>query len=158
MKKYLSILAVFIFLLSGCESKTVYNKFKDLSPDIEWHRSLKVEFNPEIVDNSIPYEIYLTLNHHTSYPYKICSINLTQISPSGEKTTKNYSLNIKDANGALIGKGVGDYWDLEELIEDNFTFKEKGEYTFIAEHNMPNDRLTHVYRLGLKIKKIDTEK
>ncbi|MFW5886185.1 MAG: hypothetical protein ACOCUL_00370 [Bacteroidota bacterium] len=157
MKKAFFVYLLVLIVLSSCDPNKIYHKNKRLSPNIEWLRSKKVEFNPSIVDTAVAYDVYFSFRHHTYYPHDALKIKVTKINPSGSKSSKDYTLILRDG-GTFKSKGAGDYWDYMELVEDNFLFEESGQYTYIVEHDMDVDPLTHVFDFGLIIKRDPIEK
>jgi len=143
---------------TSCNNNKVYDRFKKLSPGIDWMRSKKIQFQPSISDTAIPYDIFFTVRHHTGYPHGILKVNVERISPSGKKMNKKYTLSLRDNNGRFKSEGAGDYWDYQELVEDDYYFTESGKYSYIIQHAMKKDRLTHLFDFGMVIKKDPGEK
>lgn len=121
--KIIAIFIVIIFMIS-CNKNRVYEEHKTNFPQFRWEKSNVVEFNPEITDTASNYKIKVALRHIFGFNLKSIKIDLEIISPSGAKTMNEYLLSFYNDQGDLLSSSAGDFCDLEQLIEDDFKFKE----------------------------------
>ena len=154
MKKLFLIYILFLTFFISCKPDRIYEKHKKLSSEMIWLKKEKQEFKVEIKDQKIKYNQSVTMRYITGFPYKDLYIQVTTIAPSGQKSSKPYSLQVFDENKKYKGDGLGDYWDYEQPIEKNILFNETGSYTFIVEHVMPFDTIPFVMEIGMAIDKI----
>lgn len=149
----MAILFIALFI-SGCNKNKVYEEHKTNFPQFRWEKSNVVEFNPEIIDNDSNYEITIALRHIFGFNLKSIKIDLEMISPSGEKTMNEYLLSFYDDQGDLLSVCAGDFCDMEQLIEDDFKFKETGEYQIKIYHRMDINPIPNIMEVGLIIEKL----
>ena len=144
-----------IILFVSCNSNKVFEQHQDLSPNLEWKKGLKINFNPEIKDIEARYKMTIAFRHTSGYAYSNLPLLVKIISPSGKVSEKHYNIEVVDNNGRFKGEGLGDIWDLEFLAEENFAFGEAGTHQFFIEYELPIDPLNMAIELGLKIEKIN---
>jgi len=152
VKRILGLLG--IALLVSCQPEgRVFVEHEKLSPNVEWLKVDKREFKVPIEDTSIPYNLSLSFRYANGYQFQVARIIVTEISPSGVKTTTNHELIIRDEKGAYLGEAGYDIWDSEHIIEPGKKYDEKGTYTYTVEHNMPNEPLNFAMEVGVILDK-----
>jgi gliding motility-associated lipoprotein GldH len=154
IKSFLFISLLTIGILSCSNENEILNDFQDLSAELEWKKSDVKIFEVESTSKSDFYKITVPFRYIEGFPYQYAKIRITEISPSGEETRKDYELKVREDSGDYIGDPGMDIWDSEHVIEDQFIFREVGRHTFKIEHNMPNDPLLNVLGIGLIIEKL----
>jgi gliding motility-associated lipoprotein GldH len=141
--------------LSSCSNENeILNDFQDLSAELEWNKTDVKTFEVESTSNSDFYKMTVPFRFIEGLPYQYVKIRITEISPSGEETRKDYELKVREDSGDYIGDPGMDIWDSEHVIEEQFVFREIGHYKFKIEHNMPNDPLHNAMGIGLIIEKL----
>lgn len=153
MKKILITVTVAMSLMACEPEGRIYNEHKELSPEVEWLKKDVREFKVPITDNSQPYKMSLSFRYATGYPYQTANVKVTEISPSGKESIKEYELKVREANGDYIGEPGFDIWDSEHLVEPHKTFEETGTYTYVMEQNTPVDPLNFAMEIGLILDK-----
>lgn len=153
MKKIIALAVLSIVFISCQPEGRIYEKHQDLSPKVEWLKKDSREFNVPIEDNAIPYKMSLSFRYATGYPYPIAKVKVTETSPSGKVTVQEYDLKVREENGDYIGEAGMDIWDSEHVVESNKNYEETGNYTYVIEHNMPNDPLNYAMEIGLILDK-----
>ena len=155
MKELISIFAIAISLTACQPEGRVYVKHQELSPDVEWLKKDVREFKVPIDDNTIPYNLSLSFRYANGYQYQVAKVKVTETSPSGKETVKEYDLKVRQDNGDYIGEAGYDIWDSEHLVEPNKRYDETGNYTYVIEHNMPNDPLNFAMEVGIILDKVE---
>ena len=157
IKIILSILILTTFALS-CNKNRIFEEHNTNFPKFRWDKSNIVEFSPEITDNNCDYKIFIAVRHIAGFQLKDINVKLDIISPSGEVTTKDYTLPLYNKNNEALSDCAGDYCDLESMIEKNFKFKETGKYKFRLSHQMSINPIPNVMEVGLIIDKLGQTK
>lgn len=148
------ILSLISILLIACRSENrVYEKHLELSPNIEWLKKDIRTFEIPVNDTAPTYHFFLAFGFTNGYQFDHLKVKITEKSPSGKETQKEYTVKIKDENGNYIGDPGYDIWDSEHLIEANKKFHETGTYTYKIEHMMPKDPLHFAMEIGLILDK-----
>ncbi len=154
MKQLLSVLAITICLIACQPKGRIYVKHQKLSPMVEWLKKDIREFKVPIIDNSIAYNMSLSFRYANGYQYQVAKVKVTETSPSGKEMVKQYDLKVRKDNGDYIGDPGYDIWDSEHLVEPNKKYEETGTYTYLIEHNMPNDPLNFAMEVGVILDKV----
>jgi len=154
MIRLLTVLAMTISLIACQPKERVYVKHKELSPGLEWLKKDVREFKVPVEDNSIAYNMSLSFRYVNGYQYQVAKVKVTETSPSGKETVKEYDLKVREDNGDYIGEAGYDIWDSEHLVEPNKKYEETGTYIYVIEHNMPNDPLNFTMEIGVILDKV----
>jgi len=154
MKPLTLLIGILLVILISCAPENrVYEKHQSLSPDVEWHKDDVKTFIVDIADASASYSFNIAFRYASGYMWNEAKVVVKEISPSGEETTRPYSLKIREDNGSFIGEPGYDIWDSTHLLEKNKLFKEGGEYTYIISHDMPREDFPYAMEVGLVIDK-----
>ncbi|MDW7690711.1 hypothetical protein R9C00_21865 [Flammeovirgaceae bacterium SG7u.111] len=148
------IATLLLLALVGCLPEgRVYEKHKELSPEVQWLRSDTRTFEVPIEDNSVPYDMGLTFRFVNGYQYPHAKVKVTETSPSGKVTEMEYDMIVVDQNGDYIGEPGLDIWDSEHKVAPSKTFEETGTYTYEIAHAMPRDTLNLAMEIGIVLDK-----
>jgi len=70
MTRLLTLLAITICLISCQPEGRIYAEHQALSPDVEWLKKDKREFNVPVTDNSLVYDLGLSFRFAEGYQYQ----------------------------------------------------------------------------------------
>ena len=154
MTRLVTIIAITIGLIACQSNGQVFEEHKELSPKLEWLKKDAREFQVPINDSGINYDLSLSFRYVTGYQYQSVNVKVTETSPSGNETVKEYELKVKDSKGDYIGDVAYDIWDSKHLIEPNKAYKETGIYSYRIEQNMADDPLDFVMEIGILLNKV----
>ncbi len=123
---------VFICLTALASCSSGYQEsHKEIFKDQIWTKGEEIAYKPLIHDNSVSKQISIDLQHIYGYNMDGFDVEMTVTAPSGnEEYRKTYYIKMKNADGSYISDCGGDYCDLKQVLEQNYQFKETGEYTF----------------------------
>ncbi len=152
MNKIAVLFAIICFVACQPEGR-VYVEHEKLSPDVEWLKEDVKEFKVPIEDKGQVYKMSLSFRYANGYQFQIAKVKVKEINPSGKEQTFNYSLKVREDDGNYIGEAGYDIWDSEHIVEPTKKFEEIGEYTYIIEHDMPNDPLNFAMEIGMIVDK-----
>lgn len=148
------ILLLFVVVGSACNPNRIYEEYNKDFSTLQWEKSKKLEFTPEIKGTQENYKLCLAFRHVYGFQFRDMSVRVMQTTPSGKGTSKEYTFQVMTTDGGYIGECLGDICDLESVIENNVKFTETGKYIYTIEHIMPMDVLPNVMEIGLIIEKI----
>ncbi|NOQ28374.1 MAG: hypothetical protein GQ564_23675 [Bacteroidales bacterium] len=154
MKRLITILIIALGLFACQPEGRIYMEYQELSPELEWLRKDAREFKVPIKDNSIAYNMSLSFRYVNGYEDQVLKVKVTETSPGGIETVKDYDLKVREENGDYIGEVAYEIWDSEHMVESNKKYKETGTYTYVIEHNMPKDPLNSVMEIGVILEKV----
>jgi len=145
-----SIIVLFVTIcITSCNH--AYKEYDKKSfSNMVWKYGQEISFNPKIDDTSKSYALTLGLRHHYAIPLGFVNVMVKMISPSGKETSKEYQLVMKDSANNYFSKCGGDTCDLEVVV-DEITFAEQGDYTFIVTQVMENQHIVGIMEVGLII-------
>lgn len=150
MKKWI-VIAVIASGLTACQPEgRVYSEHKELSPQIEWLREDVKEFNVPVEEPG-QYNLSLSFRYATGYRHRVARVRVTEITPAGKENVSEYELQVRDEAGDYIGDPALDIWDSEHLVDPDKEYPEAGTYTYLIEHDMPNDPLNFAMEIGLML-------
>jgi len=155
MKDPLAIaIGLVFFTLVSCKPEgRIYEKHKDLSPNVEWLRSDVRSFAFQIDDTISSYEVGVALRYASGFVHQYGKVSMVLTSPSGKSTEHMFSLKVREDNGDYIGEPGFEIWDSHHPVLKNVFFEESGEYTATFQHAMERDPMNMVMEIGLTIDK-----
>ncbi len=140
------------WLLFACDSKRVFEDYKQIAPG-GWNKdSLKV-FEFEAVDATQHHNLYINIRNKGNYPNSNIWLFLQIKSPSGEILTDTVEYILAEPNGKWRGSGIGDLFDNQFLYKQNVYFPETGTYQFSIQQGMRTEVLEGIHDIGLRIEK-----
>ena len=153
MKKILVALAITTSLIACQPEDRIYIEHQDLSPEVEWLKKDVRTFKVPVTEISQAYDMSLSFRYANGYQYQTANVKVTETSPSGKESVKEYDLKVREANGDYIGEPGYDIWDSEHVVEVNKKYEEAGSYTYVIEQNTPVDPLNFAMEIGVILDK-----
>ena len=150
-----SALLAIILLLNCCDNSRVYEKNNDFT-DRQWLVSEKPSFE-FTVDKDQPYNLYCNLRNSLTYPYSRIFITYTLKDSVGSELKKEMikSFLFDEKTGKPQGSsGLGDIYDQQLLLLQNYSFTQPGKYSIQFEQFMRTDSLQGVLAIGLRVEKV----
>ncbi len=141
------------FVLMSCHKNKVYEKHINLENNT-WERNHALSFQVNIQETK-PHDIYIAVRHASYYPFANVVVGLTIETPKNEKRFMKHDLLVRHPEGSFKGDGLGDIWDINIKVFENFPINEAGEYTFTIENLMHLVEVKGIMAMGLIVKKSD---
>src|SRR5690242_13250108 len=148
----ISALLVILLLLNGCDNSRVYEKNSDFA-NRQWLVNEKPSFE-FTVDKDQPYNLYCNLRNSVSYPYSRIFITYTLKDSLGTEIKKEMinKFLFDEKTGKPNGSsGLGDIYDQQFLLLQNYSFSKPGTYSVQFEQFMRTDSLQGVLAVGLRV-------
>ena len=124
-------------------------------PLYAWEAGQEVTFHPTIDDINTSYQLTLGIRHLFGFEPSSIGIRVKSVSPSGREVTNDYDFQIRDASMEYIGSCGGDLCDIETMVDDQITFEEAGQYTYVITHTVNTNKIPGVMEVGLILDKND---
>jgi gliding motility-associated lipoprotein GldH len=143
------------FMASACDEDRVYEKNVDFD-DRFWPVSEKPEFEFDIVDNAVNYNLYCNIRNSVSFPYSRIFINYSLEDSSGVAIQKQLTpaFLFDQHSGKPQGtSGLGDIYDQRIPLLKNYHFNKPGKYRVRFEQYMRTDSLQGILAVGLRVEK-----
>jgi gliding motility-associated lipoprotein GldH len=150
---YIVLLTSYMF--SSCSTVDIYEKTVAV-PGHQWSGSYKPEFQFEIKDNTIPYNVFFVIRHSEKYNYNNIFINLGSKQPGTDSAvTQRLDVTLATNEKGWLGTGMDDIYEQRMKIspEQGTYFPKSGIYTFTLEQIMREQPLEHVMNVGIRIEK-----
>ena len=146
-----------IFLLAGvlisCDSKRVFETNENFSQKY-WHKDSLKSFSFHIPDHTSTYSLYMNLRITASYPFQNIYIQC-QLKDSLNKAFEDQLLNFQlfhSQTGEPFGSsGVGDIFDHQFKVFENYKFPASGGYSLHFAQMMRKDTLGNIISVGARV-------
>lgn len=152
--RYIVFASLILTLFSCHPEGRVFVEHQELSPEVEWLKKDVRTFEVPVEDVNMKYKLSLSFRYANGFQYQAARVKVKEISPNGNETIESYDLKVRNDDGSYIGDAGYDIWDSEHLIIPNKSYQEKGVYTYIIEHDMPNDPLNFAMEIGVILDEI----
>lgn len=152
MRTFTGIIIVIAIMLTSCGPGTIFHEYESMD-NYSWNRFQVVEYDVPIEDISTGYDIILTIRHIEQIPHDKILVNFTFYTPSGEMRTMDHDIRLRSPEGKLLGDGMGDFWDLQVMMREDFRFNEEGTCKFEIHNRMPRVQTIGIVDVGLIVKK-----
>lgn len=155
--KYLKFLA-FALVLVACDQGRIFEQNKTITEGY-WYVNSIIDFQFEIADAEIPYNIYSNVSHSSDYNFYNLYYKFT-LKDSTAKEIKSELININLFNpksGEPLGSGLGDVFDHQQLILENFDFENPGKYQISFQQYMRTDSLPNILSVGARVERVIIE-
>lgn len=148
------IIIIFLGALTACDDSRVYEKNSDLE-NKEWIADSTKAFEFEIKDSTISYNIYYNIRNTVSYPFQNIYVQYAlKDSTDKELDSQLINNNLFDAKtGKPFGDGLGDVFDHQFPILENYNFKNNGKYTVTLQQFMRRDTLPEIISAGIRVER-----
>ena len=150
----LLVLSILILTISACDPNRVYEKHRSDFSDNRWEQGQKVEFEPEITDDTSEYRIYFAMRHVYGFQFEKMNIQVETTSPSGQIAKKDYEVTVIGSDNEYLSECLESICDLEALLEEKIKYAEKGKYKYTVQHTLEVEYVPNVMEVGLIIERI----
>lgn len=148
-------LAIFTLFLASCTTIDLYEKTVPI-PGHQWSSSFKPQFQFNIADTTVPYQVYIIVRHNDRYNYNNIWVNLYTQAPGDTVQKVQYELPLASREKGWLGSAMDDIYEHRISItpqNQKLYFKKAGEYRFTLEQIMREDPLQQVMDVGIRIEK-----
>lgn len=153
MKNQFAVFLSFL-LFTACGASFFYENKVDIKEE-GWAYEEKVDFEFEIKDTTLLYDLFLDIEHTDTYPYQNLYYYVYTQSPTKEKPRKLISTKLANKAGYWHGKCSGENCQLRIVLQENLYFDEIGSYKIGIEQYTRDSLLTGIKTLSLKLKILD---
>lgn len=138
--------------LWSCDDSRLYEENIEFA-NKAWLSDSVVTINFNIPDSKKTYNLYYNIRNTASYPYHNIYVNYTLEDTVGRKLSSSLiNTNLFDPkSGRPLGSGLGDVFDHQVLILENYKFDKSGEYNFKIQQYMRKDTLPEILAVGVRV-------
>jgi gliding motility-associated lipoprotein GldH len=158
MRITFSATLLILTLLTACDQPRVYEQNIDIANKI-WIADSLLSFQFDPKDISKNYNLYFNIRNTAAYPFENIYVTYYLKDTLGNELKKkliNYNL-FDPKTGKPFGSGLGDVFDHQFLILENYKFERPGPYVFQLQQYMRRDSLPEIMSAGLRVEVAVTE-
>ena len=137
---YLLLGLVCLVLLTGCDSKAVYDVYKSVPS--KWNKDSIASFNFKAPDTTENYNLYVNLRNTNDYKFSNLFLIVELNYPNGKAIKDTLEYKMAAPNGELLGSGFSDVKENKlwyRGYDNSFKFSEQGDYNVSIQHAMRNN-------------------
>jgi gliding motility-associated lipoprotein GldH len=150
--KNIFLIGVIAVVLLGCQTKQLFEQ-STIYSDHKWASKQVNEYQFQINDSTVPYQVYFVIRHHNAYHYKNIWIQLKTTAPNDSVSKQSVNLNLADDIKGWFGTGMDDLYDQRIPINSEPVYFKKGLYKFALSHTMREDPLDNILSTGIRVEK-----
>ena len=144
MRKLL-FLAALALALTACRQDIVFSQFVSI-PSEEWHVDSVAQFNYQIPDKKVGYQVLVYVRHTERYPYQNMWLFVDN---AGQTDTIEFYL--ADDRGRWLGDRHHGMIEMPVLMEDAKLFPDTGVYRLSVRQGMRDTLLRGITDVGLEV-------
>ncbi len=154
MRIFCYSIVILIFCIA-CDSQRVYEKYTDFDQH-QWLSNNHPEFEFQVDDITTTYNVYANVRNTVSYPYARLFFNYYLVDSTN--ATLKHELKTTFLFDAKTGKplgqsGIGDLYDQQFILLNDYQFKQPGKYAVVLEQFMRLDTLEGITAVGVRVEK-----
>ena len=149
--KYPNVLffAALLFFAS-CMAGYDYEKRYEIQNG-NWEQGDTLDFTFSIKDTLSIFNLYLEVEHSTSYNFQNLYTRIYTQFPSGERINELLSLELADKAGVWLGKCNSESCILKIPIQEGAYFNQSGQFTVTVEQYMRTDPVEGIQSIGFLV-------
>jgi len=136
--------------LVGCTDLAILNQHASIS-NRKWYYNEQPKFSVNVSDNSVKYDMYISLRHSSGYRFSNIFLLLKETSPTDSQKNYRVELKLAELDGRWLGKGSGNLYSHEIRVSKDYLYPDTGIYTYQLEQNMRVNPLLEVVDVGIRI-------
>lgn len=152
MKKPAFVLFILFLTMTACSHRKVFEKY-DLIDNMAWNRFSPVKFEFPVDDTTVGYELTMVIRHTPDMKYNALNFESAIYAPDGEVRIRDSRMRIKDNEGNLLGKNMGDYWEVEYPLRKDLKFNAMGNCSVEINSSMSTLDIVGITEIGLVVRK-----
>jgi gliding motility-associated lipoprotein GldH len=138
----------------ACDKQRIFEENKPIAEGF-WYVDDVMDFQFDIEDVDLAYNIYTNVSHSSEYNFYNLYYKYT-LQDSTAKDIKSELVNINlfdPKTGVPLGKGLGDVFDHNQLILEDFEFEKPGKYKISFQQYMRTDSLPNIVFIGARVER-----
>ncbi len=154
MKKAFLALSIFCLaiIMAGCGNNYEYIQ-KYTIDNNSWNYQDTLNFNFNIIDTNRIYNLYLEVEHESSYAFQNLYTQIHTKFPGGERLDETLSLELANKAGNWLGDCSGSSCALLIPIQENAYFNAAGDYEITLEQYMRENPIKGITSISFYLEK-----
>ena len=141
-----------VLWMCACSSDSIFREKQDFE-DQTWLEEDQIRFSVEILDASIPYDVFYFVRHTRDYPFQNLYVHV-YLEDSNQRVIESQLQNLvlfDPKTGEPKGSGLGSILTRELRGLKAFTFPEPGTYTIRIEQRNRAEATGGVDSFGIQV-------
>lgn len=154
MKKATFVLPIicFVLIIASCGNNYEYEQ-KYTVENNAWSYQDTLNFNFNIIDTNRIYNLYLEVEHESSYAFQNLYTQIHTKFPGGERLDETLSLELASKAGSWLGDCSGSTCKLLIPIQENAYFNAAGDYEITLEQYMRENPINGIISVSFYLEK-----
>lgn len=146
-----TLLGVFcMFYMTSCNNTAILDQDATIT-NRRWLYNEQPIFQVKIPDNTVRYDIYLSLRHSLNYRFSNIFLLLKETTPNNKHKTSRIEIKLAEPDGRWLGNGSGSIYSHQVRVSSNYLYPDTGTYSYQIEQNMRVNPLLEVVDVGIRI-------
>ncbi|HLZ17738.1 MAG TPA: gliding motility lipoprotein GldH [Cyclobacteriaceae bacterium] len=154
MRIYFSLAVISIVIL-GCDSRRVFEDNFEFQQRA-WKIGEPVQFDFQITDPSSKYNVLMNIRNSLDYPYARIFVNYNLLEGDSVSLSKRMisAYLFDQKTGKPLGtSGIGDIYDHQVPLLQNYSFEKAGPYKIKLDQFMRMDTIPGILAVGIRVEK-----
>jgi gliding motility-associated lipoprotein GldH len=146
-----------VLWLTACDESRLYEMNHDF-PERYWLVNEKPKFEFNIDNTDVRYNLYGNLRNEVAYPFSRIFFTYHLTDSTGLELNKALSTQFlfdKKTGKPFGSSALGDIYDHQFLLMENYQFRRPGKYTVQFEQFMRTDTLEGMLSVGLRVERVE---
>lgn len=143
-------LAAVVAAMVGCDSNEYFEEYQELDKN-GWASNKQLAFAIDAKDTQIEHNLFVMIRNTKKYKYQNLYLFLDVMAPSGKLERDTIECLLADAGGKWYGDHSGNIVESKVWFKTDYKFAELGQYQFLFEQAMREDKLEEVIDLGFRV-------
>lgn len=155
MYRIFTFFTLLLFLLS-CGQSVIFEE--EMNPGNPWKYENAVNFEYEVEDTSVPYDVVLQIGYRDTFAYENLYVKAITRFPNGDSTAYPLSLQLAGDIGDWQGDCSSGLCKTSIMLSEGAYFRSRGKYTLKLEQFSRQASLPGIESLRLKVMKNEKDK
>ncbi len=151
--RFSGVLFILCTWLTACDDTRVYEQNVSFE-DRTWKVTEEPRFEFTVSDTSHRYNLYYNVRNSLDYKWARIFITYHLYDSTGFELTRkliNHDLFDEKTGKPFGDSGIGDLYDHQFSLLQNYAFPHRGKYTVKLDHMMRQDTLTGILAVGIRL-------
>ncbi|MBB4078659.1 gliding motility-associated lipoprotein GldH [Lewinella aquimaris] len=148
-----SALVLVVALLTACGGPEITFRGHEDFDDTGWAYADSVNFEFPVTDTSGRFDLVLSIDHTTDFPYQNFYVNLRTHLPNGRVLSQPLSLQLANTFGEWQGECEGEACTTDIALQQGTKFTDLGNHRLVVTQFSRDETLSDVTGIGFRIVK-----
>ena len=145
-----TLLCLIVISFESCTTKPLLHEYISMKNEI-WESTDTCNFQINIQNTDVEYDIHFYLRHTSSYPFSNCWFFIDRIAPDNSISSDTIEFDVADDYGRWKSSNVGSIMTLPISYQISYKFSQTGDYQYCIRQGMRTATLEGVQAVGFKL-------